>query len=135
MLGIEINNNPNYIIIVKLTSLSNCSNHLHEKLPCDTNKSHFMYSVTWSGNRSMNIIETEQHKQMPAESKIKVYNYHTKPLRPQIEDGVLINNARCGELLNSRSEMTRGGEIPRLVIMVGDKEVHNSVVSIVSINK
>ena len=30
-----------------------------------------------------------------------------------------------GKLLNSKSEMTRGGKIPRMVIMVGDKEVHN----------
>ena len=34
----------------------------------------------------------------------------------------MINNAKGR---NSRSEMTRGGKIPRLVIMVGDKEVHN----------
>ena len=45
----------------------------------------------------------------------------------QIEEGVLINNARGGELLNSKLEMTRGGKIPCLVIMVADKEVHNSV--------
>ena len=32
-----------------------------------------------------------------------------------------------GELLNSKLEMTRGGKIPRLVIMVGNKEVHNSL--------
>merc|ERR1711940_49846 len=37
-------------------------------------------------------------------------------------EGVLINNALEGELLNSKSEITRGGEIPRLVVMVGDKE-------------
>ena len=56
---------------------------------------------------------------------MKVYNYHSKPLRRQIKEGVLINNARGGEILNSKSEMTRGGKIPRLVIMVGDKEIHN----------
>ena len=69
--------------------------------------------------------ESEHHQNAPAEWKMKVYNYHSKPLRRQIEEGVLINNARGGELLNSKSEMTRGGKIPRLVIMVGDKEVHN----------
>ena len=69
--------------------------------------------------------ESEHHPHAPAEWKMKVYNYHSKPLRRQIEEGVLINNARGGELLNSKSEMTRGGKIPRLVIMVGDKEVHN----------
>ena len=63
---------------------------------------------------------------MLVEWKIKIYNYHTKPLRRRIE-GVLINNARGGELLNSKSKITRGGKIPRLVFMVGDKEVHNSV--------
>ena len=51
--------------------------------------------------------ETEHHQQMPAERKIKVNNYHTKPLRQQIEESVLINNARGGQLLNSKSEMTR----------------------------
>ena len=35
---------------------------------------------------------------------------------------MLINNARGDELLNSKSEITRGGKIPRLVVMVGDKE-------------
>ena len=30
-----------------------------------------------------------------------------------------------GGLLNSTSEMSRGGKIPCLVIMVGDKKVHN----------
>ena len=57
---------------------------------------------------------------------MKVYNYHTKPLRRQIE-GILINNARGGELLNSKEEMTRRGKIPCLVIMVGEKEIHNNV--------
>ena len=36
----------------------------------------------------------------------------------------MINNAMGGELLNSKSEMKRGGKIPQLVIMVGDNEVH-----------
>ena len=30
-----------------------------------------------------------------------------------------------GELLNSKSKMTRGGKIPCLVIMFGEKEVYN----------
>ena len=30
------------------------------------------------------------------------------------------------EITNSKSKMTRGGKIPRLVIMVGDKEVHSN---------
>ena len=45
--------------------------------------------------------ETEHHQNVLAEWKIKVYNYYTKPLRRQIEEGVLIN----------KSEMTRGGNI------------------------
>ena len=55
-----------------------------------------------------------------------MYNYPTKPLRRQITEGVLINNAMRGGLLNSKSEMTSGGEIPHFVIMVGDKEVHSN---------
>ena len=51
-----------------------------------------------------------------------MYKYHQRPLRRQLEEGVLINNALKGELLNSKSEITRGGEIPRLVVMVGDRE-------------
>ena len=62
------------------------------------------------------------HPQISPDWKIKVYNYHQRPLRRQIEEGVLINNALEGELLNSKSEITRGGKIPRLVVMVGDKE-------------
>ena len=61
---------------------------------------------------------------------MKVYNYHSKPLRRQIEKGVLINNTRGGELLNSKSERKRGGKIPRHVIIVGTKKFIMIVASI-----
>ena len=88
-------------------------------------KEHWAAYASKSEASVLHKHESEHHQNAPAEWKMKVYNYHSKPLRRQIEEGVLINNARGGELLNSKSEMTRGGKIPRLVIMVGDKEVHN----------
>ena len=66
--------------------------------------------------------ESEHHQNVPAEWRMKVYNYHSKPLRRQIEEGVLINNARGGELLNSKKEMTSGGKIPNLVSWLGTKK-------------
>ena len=92
-------------------------------------KEHWYWSA-YLGNTEASVLYkhgTEYQQQMPADRKIKVYNYHTKQLKHKIEEGVLINNARGGELLNFKSEMTRVGKIPRLVIMVGDKEVHNSI--------
>ena len=89
-------------------------------------KEHWAAYASKSEASVLHKHESEHHPHAPAEWKMKVYNYHSKPLRRQIEEGVLINNARGGELLNSKSEMTRGGKIPRLVIMVGDKEVHNN---------
>ena len=65
--------------------------------------------------------ETKHHQQLPADWKIKVYNYHIKPLRRQIDQQYKGLNFLI------QSEMSRGGKIPHLVIMVGDKEVHNSV--------
>ena len=62
----------------------------------------------------------------PWQLRIEVYNYYNKPLRRQIEEGVLFNIATREELLNSKSEITSGGEIPRLVIMVGDKEISSN---------
>ena len=88
-------------------------------------KEHWAAYASKSEASVLHKHESEHHQNAPAEWKMKVYNYHSKPLRRQIEEGVLINNARGGELLNSKSEMTRGEKIPRLVIMVGDKEVHN----------
>ena len=89
-------------------------------------KEHWAAYVGQSEASVLHKHESEHHQNVPAEWRMKVYNYHSKPLRRQIEEGVLINNARGGELLNSKSEMTRGGKIP-LVIMVRDKEIHNNV--------
>ena len=87
-------------------------------------KEHWVAYVGKSDASVLHKHETEHHQNVPADWKMKVYNYHKKPLRRQIEEGVLINDTRGVELLNFKSEMTRGGKIPHLVIMVGDKEIH-----------
>ena len=74
-------------------------------------KEHWSAYIGKSDSSVLHKHETEHHQNMLAEWKMKVYNYHTKPLRRQIEEGVLINIARGGELLNSKSEMTREGKI------------------------
>ena len=88
-------------------------------------KKHWSTYVGKIGASVLHKDETEHHQQMSAEGGKKVSNYHNKPLRRQIEEGVRINNAMGGELLNSKSKMTRGGKIPCLVIMFGEKEVYN----------
>ena len=85
-------------------------------------KEHWAAYASKSEASVLHKHESEHHQNVPAEWRMKVYNYHSKPLRRQIEEGVLINNARGGEILNSKSEMTRGWKRPRLVIMVRDKE-------------
>ena len=54
--------------------------------------------------------ESEHFHTVP-HRKIKVYNYHQKLMRPQIKEGVLINNAKGVEFLNSKSEITRGAKL------------------------
>ena len=63
-----------------------------------------------------------EHPENLPDWKIKVYDHQQRPRRRQVDEGVLINNALVGELINSTSEITRGGEIPRLVITLGEKE-------------
>ena len=85
-------------------------------------KEHWSDYLSESDKSSLFKHSSSAHPKSPPEWKIKVFNYHEKPLRRQVEEGILINNARGDELLNSKSEITRGGKIPRLVVMVGDKE-------------
>ena len=47
-----------------------------------------------------------EHPQNHPDCKIKLYKYHQRPLRRQVDEGVLINNALEGE-----SEITRGGKM------------------------
>ena len=89
-------------------------------------KEHWSDYLSESDKSSLHKHSSSAHPDCKPEWKIKVYNYHQKPLRRQVEEGVLINNANGNELLNSKSEITRGGKIPRLVVMVGDKESGNS---------
>jgi hypothetical protein len=85
-------------------------------------KEHLSAYLSESDKSALHKHSLLEHPQSPPDWKIKVHNYHQRPLRRQVEEGVLINNALEGELLNSKSEITRGGKIPRLVVMVGDKE-------------
>jgi hypothetical protein len=85
-------------------------------------KEHWSAYLSESDKSALHKHGSLEHPQTPPDWKIKVYNYHQRPLRRQVEEGVLINNALEGELLNSKSEITRGGKIPRLVVMVGDRE-------------
>ena len=43
--------------------------------------------------------QSKHHPQSSADWKVQVYNYHTKPLRRQIEESVSINNAISTSLL------------------------------------